>query len=82
MFLLPGSLISSTASSSRLETTLIWSLMERRLLVRVLLAESISRLRVLIWSVMFVTASNSSSLVAVISEEGRGTWMGSCSASQ
>ena len=35
-----------------------------------LLAESISRLRVLIWSVMFVTASNSSSLVAVISEEG------------
>ena len=82
MFLLPGSLISSTASSSRLETTLIWSLMERRLLVRVLLAESISRLRVLIWSVMFVTASNSSSLVAVISEEGRGTWIGSCSASQ
>ena len=82
MVLLPGSLISSTASSIRLDTTLTCAVTARILSVSWLLAVRMVLLMSSILSLMALTASKRESLVLVSSAEGRGTLMGSCWLSQ
>ena len=82
MVLLPGSLISCTASSIRLDTTLTCAVTARILAVSCSLEVRMVLLMSSILSVRPLTASKRESLVLVSSAEGRGTLMGSCWLSQ